>query len=251
MLRNIFSFGGMLLLAGAAFIATPGSSWAQHHGGGHVGGGHVGGGGHFVGARPGGYNGGIHGGYHYGYPHDYRHSYGSYGSSYPYFGSYGYSYPYFGSYGYAYPSYGSYGYGYPSYDPYAYYASPSPSYNSAYYYGSSGDVTPSYANAAQADSQPATAQSGNTAQVTVSAPADATIWFNGTKMSSAGSVRQYASPSLTPGNQYTYEVQARWNENGHEVTQTQRVHVSAGAHVNVNFPVAPMPTGQASAVKKS
>jgi hypothetical protein len=32
-------------------------------------------------------------------------------------------------------------------------------------------------------------------------------------------------------------VQARWNENGHDVTQTQQVTVSAGASVRVDFPV--------------
>jgi uncharacterized protein (TIGR03000 family) len=75
------------------------------------------------------------------------------------------------------------------------------------------------------------------ALITVSVPADAEIWFEGTKMTSTGSVREYQSPPLTPGSGYTYDIRARWNENGHEVTQTQQVDVAAGSRVNVHFPV--------------
>jgi len=63
---------------------------------------------------------------------------------------------------------------------------------------------------------PAPAQLDTSVHVTVSVPADAEIWFQGTKMTATGSVREYQSPPLTPGHRYTYEVRARWNENGHE-----------------------------------
>jgi uncharacterized protein (TIGR03000 family) len=71
--------------------------------------------------------------------------------------------------------------------------------------------------------------------VTVSVPEDAEIWFNDTKMTSTGAVREYQSPPLTPGTFYTYAVRARWNENSREVTQTQQVLVTAGTHVKVDF----------------
>ena len=41
---------------------------------------------------------------------------------------------------------------------------------------------------------------------------------------------------------------ARWNESGHEVTQTQQVQVTPGDHVNVQFPVPPTTAGPNTAV---
>jgi len=81
-------------------------------------------------------------------------------------------------------------------------------------------------------------------------PADAEVWFDGTKTTTAGPVREYQSPPQTPGQQYTYEVKARWQENGREVTQTQQVDVSAGGHFEVRFPVQPKTIGKAPAAKK-
>src|SRR5439155_12546832 len=83
------------------------------------------------------------------------------------------------------------------------------------------------------------AQPSNTAHVTVTVPADAEIWFQGTKTTSTGAVREYQSPPLAPGTRYTYELRARWSQNGHEVTQTQQVEVTAGIRVNAHFPVKP------------
>jgi len=225
MLRKWFSYGGTLLLAGAAVFAMPGPARAQHGGGGHGGGGHFGGanfgGGHFGGAHYGGYHGGFyHGGSGYGYPHAYYPNYG-YHRYYPHYYNY-YPYPY---------------------DTYPYDGSGS-TYNSGYYspYGEepSDTVAP----------ETAPAPPDNTAHVTVSVPADAEVWFDGTETTTTGSTREFQSPPLTPGSRYTYEVRARWNENGHEVTQTQQVAVTAGAHVHVDFPVPPKTAGQGSAVKK-
>jgi uncharacterized protein (TIGR03000 family) len=50
-------------------------------------------------------------------------------------------------------------------------------------------------------------------------------------------VRQFYSPPLAPG-RYSYEVRARWTENGREVNQTQQVQVTPGARVEVDFPMA-------------
>ena len=43
------------------------------------------------------------------------------------------------------------------------------------------------------------------------------------------------SPTLTPGQDYTYEVKARWTEDGKEVVQTRQVDVSAGAWKTIDF----------------
>src|SRR6267142_2558096 len=81
MFRKAFSFGGLLLLAGAAVLVTPGSGQAQHRGGGghgggfHAGGFHAGsmhggrfhhGGFHHGGFNHGGFN---HGGFNHGFHH--------------------------------------------------------------------------------------------------------------------------------------------------------------------------------------
>jgi uncharacterized protein (TIGR03000 family) len=229
------SYGGMLLLAGAAILATPGSGRAQHHGGGHSGGGRFGGshsgGGHFGGGRFGGYHGGFYrGGYHHYYPHyGYHHYRPSHGYYYPYY--YG-TYPYvWSSPGYGSGSYGSYGDVTPSYpDGYTSVTPPAVSYQSFY--------------------PPAAAEPDTSAHLSVHVPAGARLWFDGTATAATGPARAFASPPLTPGRLYTYEVRARWDEDGQEVTQTQQVELTAGAHVTVNFPVPPTAAGQASAVKK-
>jgi uncharacterized protein (TIGR03000 family) len=240
MFRKVFSYGGMLVLAGAAILATPDFGWAQHGGGhgggGHFGGGHFGGahfgGAHFAGARFGGYRSGF---YHRGY---YPFAYGYHPSSYGY-------YPYASD---IYPDIGL-----------------APAYNGGYY-GAAGEQTPSYYDASPAVAAPgatfpadypsaaaataiAPTRPNNTADVTVSVPADAEVWFGGTKTTSTGSVREYESPPLTPASRYTYEIRARWNQNGQEVTQTQQVDVTAGAHVKVRFPVPPRNAGQGSAAQ--
>jgi len=82
---------------------------------------------------------------------------------------------------------------------------------------------------------------GTAAQLTVKVPADALVWFDGVQTTTTGPVRTYQSPPLAQG-QYSYEVRARWNENGREVTQTQQVGFTPGAYVEVDFP---MPSGTA------
>jgi len=248
--------GGTLLTAAALVFLTPGSSDAAPHVG-HIGGFHGAfgagafhGGGFRGGIRPGnfgygGFNRGFYGGGFYG-----RGYYGGgfYRSGFTPYRSFGYWTSYYGyvpySYGY-YPSYYNYGptYGYPSY-PYS---------GADYWLGSAAD--PTYSNSAyQPSSAPDSAVDNRVtadaaAHVTVNLPADARIRFNGTAMAGAGSVRDFDTPPLASGRRFSYEVRASWNENGREVTQTQRVEVAAGARVNVTFPIPPTPTEEASALR--
>jgi uncharacterized protein (TIGR03000 family) len=224
MFQKAFLSLGMLLLVGAAILVAPG--FAQARGGGHGGGGHGGGGhggGHFGGGRSGGYRGGMyHGGSRYG---GYHYGYGRYR---PYYGGYGY-YPY--------------------------------SYNTYPYVDSDEDVTPPNpddyptvtlpAASDQAGSPPATGsdQPDSNAHVTVNVPADAQVWFDDTPTTSTGATRQFDSPPLTPGGRYSYEIRASWKENGREVTRTQRVEVTAGAHASVSFLALPKTAEKAPAVK--
>jgi uncharacterized protein (TIGR03000 family) len=243
MSRKTFTFAGALLVAAALVFLAPTPGWAApgghgggFHGGAHFGGAHFGGahfgGAHFGGARFGGYRP---------YYHNYGRPYRYYGY-YPYFYNYGYGPSYYGSY----PYYGSYlGSGYDD----AGYSSPYDQPDTDYLYApSSGSA--GTARYQPSDYSPASpAQADTTAQVTVNLPAAARLWFQGTQTAATGAVREFHSPSLTPGRQYVYDVRASWEENGHEVTQTQQVKVAAGAHVKVTFPVPPRSAGQASAAK--
>jgi uncharacterized protein (TIGR03000 family) len=214
MFRKAFSFGGLLLLAGATALVTP--SLSQARGGGHGGGGGgrgggFRGGGHFGGGFHGGHVGGFRGGFHHdGFGH--------------HFGGYGY-YPYYDGY---------------TYDPYAY--GQGDVMGDSAYYGSDEEATPydsgGYSSIAPSPLgyQSALPAAANAAHVTLTVPPGARVSFGGAPTTSTGPVREYVSPALTPGKQYTYEVRVRWNDNGQVVTQTQQVEVSAGTHVNVAFP---------------
>ena len=71
--------------------------------------------------------------------------------------------------------------------------------------------------------------------VNVSVPDGAEITFNGSKTAQTGARRAFVSPPLAPGRDYVYDVTARWQEGGREVTRTQRVTVHAGDVINLNF----------------
>jgi uncharacterized protein (TIGR03000 family) len=249
MFKKVLSFGGMLLLAGAAALTTAGPGQARGPGGGHFGGSHFGGG-HFGGAH----FGGSHFGGHFGAGHFGDHRFGGfhrgfYHGGYLYYPFYGYPY----SYGY-YP----YSYGYNPY-PYGYYPDySSDSGDSSWYPGLDEEYSPgSTAGFTSVSPLPGnsqepspSAQADTTAHVTARVPVGADVWINGLKTYSEGPVREFQSPPLTPGQQYTYEFQARWkDDDGREVTQSQQVAVTAGAHARVDFPIPDATGAQAPTTK--
>jgi uncharacterized protein (TIGR03000 family) len=77
----------------------------------------------------------------------------------------------------------------------------------------------------------------NAALIAVRVPADAELWFDGTKTSQASEVRQFQTPALEPGQEYNYTVRARWKDQGREVDQTRKVTVRAGDRLGINFMV--------------
>jgi uncharacterized protein (TIGR03000 family) len=190
------------LLATAAFALSPGTTAAQHHGGGgHAGGGHPGGGTW--------HGGGWHdGGWHVGI-----------GIGYPWYGGYGYR----GYYGYS-PYY--YGDRWGDYDTYPYYGD-APSYYS-------GSPTYSGMSSSYGYGAPAQAQD-NAAHIRVIVPPDAKVWFGNTATQQTGAVRHFESPELTTGKDYTYDIKAQWTEEGKEVTRTRQVNVRAGSYFSVDF----------------
>jgi uncharacterized protein (TIGR03000 family) len=224
MFQKLRIYGSTLIFAGVIAIATPEFAWAQHGGhggGGHMGGGFAGGGhfgggfggGHFGGGFGGHYGGLNHGGFHDGH-HDGFHHHRHFGN-FPYYG--GYYYPY-----------GSY------YPDYSYYQN----YDSGYY-DRYADQTPTYSDPNSAVTPPSAANqtSDGAGHVTVGVPPDALVWFDQKATKSTGAVREFETPPMNSGGQYTYQIKATWKQDGREVTQTQKVQLSAGAHVTVTFPL--------------
>jgi uncharacterized protein (TIGR03000 family) len=250
--------------AAAALLFAGGALAAGHGGGGHGGGGHAGGG-HASFAHVGGvshvgamhvggvshvgvthiggfshtgnfHNGNFHDGhFHDGHFHDGHFHNGFFGVGIgigPWWGGYG-GYPYY-DYGYGY-AYGAapydYGYGYTA-------PAVINNYNLDYTtpnYGTpSGGLMPPADNASQQQA------SDPTAHIEVRVPADAEVWFGTGKTSQTGTRREFVSPPLEPGKGFTYEIRARWVENGKEVTQTRRLDVSAGAWKGVDFTRPPV-----------
>jgi uncharacterized protein (TIGR03000 family) len=76
----------------------------------------------------------------------------------------------------------------------------------------------------------------NAALVTVRVPtADAQVWFNNAATRRTGTERQFVSPQLAAGPNYSYEVRALWRANGRTVEQTRTVRVNPGQAVTVDF----------------
>jgi uncharacterized protein (TIGR03000 family) len=167
-------------------------------GGGH-GGGHGGGVGHA----------GPHGGFHGGFHHHAFYGGGFYlGIGYPW----GYYYP--GYYGY---------YGPPYYSAYPVAAPVAVGHPSL----STPETLP-----------PPSAAPGPFARIEVRVPDDAEVWFEEVRTAQTGPIRQFVSPRLEPGEEYAYEIRARWLEDGRSVTRSRRIMVQAGRNVRVDF-VAP------------
>ena len=73
------------------------------------------------------------------------------------------------------------------------------------------------------------------APINVRVPANAEVWFDGTRTSQTGSQRSFVSPPIQPGRDYVYEIRARWVQAGRPVEETRRIIVRAGDRDNLNF----------------
>jgi uncharacterized protein (TIGR03000 family) len=156
---------------------------------------------------------------------------------YPHYGEYRYGYPYY-SYNYGYPlNQSSYGYSGSYVESYPEGTYPSgPPNRSANGYVPTGGSPLQFPRPTDDSARAAAAQPNRTTDITVNVPANAEVWFDESKMTSTGPVREYRTPLLAPKRRYTYEVRARWQENGREITQTQKVEISVGTHIDVTFP---------------
>jgi len=79
-------------------------------------------------------------------------------------------------------------------------------------------------------------QNDKRAFVTVRVPApDAKVWVEGQEMKDRGAIREYRTPALEEGHNYTYEIRSQWSENGKSREQTRSFHVHPGDHIMVVF----------------
>ncbi len=258
-LRQLFlSSAASLVLLWVASQAS--AQHGGHGGGGHAGGGHPGGG-HPGGGHPGAIHGGHAGGYHPGYYHGgYYHGYGYrpyYGGGFYGPGFYGPGFygpglglsiglyrPYYG-YGYG---YGGYGYG--AYAPYygGVYAYPPPVVAYAPNgYGPNG-VGPAPGSAPPTGTPPTNAAPqqapDDAAHLQLNVPETAEVWFDGSKTTQTGKVREFTSPKLNAGQTYTYHISVRYTDaSGQPVNDTRDIHVRANDWFSVDFtrpaPAAP------------
>jgi uncharacterized protein (TIGR03000 family) len=73
------------------------------------------------------------------------------------------------------------------------------------------------------------------AHVTVRVPtADAEVWFDDHRTQQTGTERTFESPPLEPG-EYSYQIRAKWRQNGKDVDLTRTVDVQPGQRVIVDF----------------
>ena len=72
-------------------------------------------------------------------------------------------------------------------------------------------------------------------QVNIRVPAAAELTIDGQRTTLTGTNRVFVSPALERGYQYSYEIQAKWMENGREVTRTRKVSFQPGQQVSVDF----------------
>jgi uncharacterized protein (TIGR03000 family) len=72
-------------------------------------------------------------------------------------------------------------------------------------------------------------------QVNIQVPADADVWIGDAMTKQKGANRSFVSPPLKANQSYTYEIRARWMENGKPVDWTRRLVVRAGETFDVNF----------------
>lgn len=71
--------------------------------------------------------------------------------------------------------------------------------------------------------------------LTVSVPEDARVLVNGMATRSTGDVRRYVSRDLSPGFDYTYEVQAEMMVEGQPVSRTKTIQMRAGQEADLAF----------------
>jgi len=66
---------------------------------------------------------------------------------------------------------------------------------------------------------------------------NAQVWIEGQPTQQRGTFREFESPPLAPGMNYTYHIRADWTQDGRKVEQTRNVPVQTGTRLEVDFAV--------------
>jgi uncharacterized protein (TIGR03000 family) len=91
-----------------------------------------------------------------------------------------------------------------------------------------------------------------TANVEVRLPvADAALRFQGVWTAPTGRSRRFVTPSLVPGNNYSYDISATWTGNHGELTRNRYVELRAGDQVVVDFATGEEITGGTTATLRA
>jgi uncharacterized protein (TIGR03000 family) len=149
------------------------------------------------------------------------------GNGYGWGGWYGDGYGWRGNWGYPYSSYGYYQPNYTWYQPYTYGYYDQPDYANYYGYNPTDQGYTSFYSGPTEDQ--------NAARISVVVPPNAQVFFDGEKTTQRGQFRRFVSPALDPGQTFTYDIKAVWDENGKKVERERKVHVRAGQQSSVDF----------------
>jgi uncharacterized protein (TIGR03000 family) len=84
-------------------------------------------------------------------------------------------------------------------------------------------------------------QPSDVARLEVRVPAQAEVLLDGSKTKQTGTTRTFVSSPMAPGQEYSYEVRARWTQGGREVEEARNVTLRAGSQVTVEFPAPARP----------
>jgi uncharacterized protein (TIGR03000 family) len=85
------------------------------------------------------------------------------------------------------------------------------------------------------DPYPTSKDVSTVALVDVYLPRDAELWFDGKRTSQIGDYRTFVTPALTAGKAYSYQVRARWLEDGRAREHSQEIVVRPGERMTVRF----------------
>jgi uncharacterized protein (TIGR03000 family) len=94
----------------------------------------------------------------------------------------------------------------------------------------------------------AAAPSAPVAEIDLTVPADADVWFQGIKVKQTGTVRFLVTPPLKSGRSYNYEVRATYSENGREVTTVRNLCVHAGDRLQALLIALPVASSSSTTV---
>jgi uncharacterized protein (TIGR03000 family) len=73
------------------------------------------------------------------------------------------------------------------------------------------------------------------ALINITVPTNAQISFEGKETTQRGAFRQFITPTLTAGQDFTYTIEVTWNENGTDVSRSRHITVHAGDIINLSF----------------